>query len=143
MVFETLLQVFRIDGFAQGFIVGQVVSLIFIVFFVRYFLLASPTAYVRIKSRETRSKKPPQSAPIAKTDTTIDAILKRIGIENKEDVDESCGWLNLLLARLIFAQLHEDPDIIRLAIERLEETVATSAPFIVLASIVMTGSYCY
>lgn len=128
MVFETFVQVVRIDGFAQGFIVGQIVSLIFIVFFVRYFLLASPTSYVLIKSSRPKF---PQSVPVAKTDTTIDAILKRAGIENKEDVDESCGWLNLLLARLIFAQLHEDPDILRLAIERLEETVATSAPFIV------------
>lgn len=63
--------------------------------------------------------------------SSVDLVLKKLGLDSKKDLDESCGWLNLLLARLLFSQLHDDPEIISRAVDLLEETVADlAAPFV-------------
>lgn len=118
------------EGFLNGFFTGQLVSIICIFFFIRYFLLASPSKYISIKP-ERKSKKAIETVDVPAETTSIDTILKRLGIASADDLNESCGWLNLILARLLFSQLHEDPNLLSRAIAVLEETVIREAsPYI-------------
>lgn len=125
------------DGYIRGFFVGQLVSWLIVLFLIRYLFLASPGP-TRLTVRGPQRKKPLatttatlSSSEKPSTSEAIDAILHRLGIDSRKEVDESVGWLNLLLARLLFAQLQEDEGILAKITAQLEETVASVAPFIV------------
>lgn len=65
------------------------------------------------------------------SEPAIESTLKMLGLTGME-VDESCGWLNLLLSRLLLAQLHDDPALLERAISQLESTAsASAAPYLV------------
>jgi len=126
------LEVLLGDGFTRGFLVGQLIALITLLFLIRYFLLGSPPSYLRIRPRPRSRLATHETLPDGTTNaSSIDAILSRLGLADKVDLDESCGWLNLLLARLIFSQINEDEGILEKAVAKLEDTIATLTPFIV------------
>lgn len=131
----SVLEYLLADGYLRGFFVGQLVSWLIVLFLIRYLFLASPgPTHLTIRGPSRRKTAPPTVPVPSTTPSTseaIDAILHRLGLDSRKELDESVGWLNLLLARLLFAQLQEDEGLLDQVSTRLEETVASMAPFIV------------
>lgn len=53
MIFFDVL--WREDGFLRGFLVGQITSFLVLLFFIRFFLFASPSNYVHIRPKVRES----------------------------------------------------------------------------------------
>ncbi len=116
------------DGFINGFIVGQAVMILLIMVLIRFLFFTSPSKYILIKPVRKRSI---QTKEVSSVSTSLDEVLSKLGIDHKAEVNESCGWLNLLLSRLLFTQIHEDPTILERCTEILEETVSGATEYIV------------